>query len=35
LKKSTADPMVVMQSMLIETLATNKQDIRKEILTVI
>ena len=35
LKKSTTDPLEVMQSVLMETLETNKQNIRKEILTVI
>lgn len=34
LKKPTTDPLQVMESALIVTLETNKQDIRKEILTV-
>ena len=35
LKKSTSDPLEVMQSVLMSELVKNKQDIRKEILTVI
>lgn len=35
LKKSTSDPLEVMQSVLMAELVKNKQDIRKEILTVI